>query len=582
MPPFFLLNTGAFPSFIFSKDTIKRSVSFKKRLIFSFFLVAILVVTAQFALLYRTGNRVLLEEIRKRLNNVVCAASQFVPHDAHEALSSPTQESSDTYKRAVAPLEAILKNTPRVRYIYTIKRVNGRYFFILDASPPGDHDHDGVDDKAHVMQEYTEINIETKDIIDAALDTGKAITQTNLLTDRWGTFLSSFAPLRAPDGTIYAVVGVDMEVDELKKNLSHFRDPALMSLLIGLFLALLLSTALASYFKKMLGHFKKAITHLADDKEERDRSQELNIASQSNDEFGEIIRTVDDMQALIMKQKQTLREQIRQLKLQSEDMRDAHRQTESALTALKATQVSLVQTQKLAALGQLGASLAHELNTPIAAALETSRQILEETSPTHPDYALFSQLKLACEHMAKVVKSISIFSRQQSLERAPISIQHAIDNALVLVGHRLKKEGIAVRLQAASPHAIVFGNLPQLQELFINLFVNACDAMDGKNGDREKFIDISTHILEQENMSTLRIQISDNGHGISSTIESEIFNPFFTTKPSEKGTGLGLSICYGIVKSHGGDIHISTAHNAGACFEITLPLYHQAREGSVP
>ena len=128
-----------------------------------------------------------------------------------------------------------------------------------------------------------------------------------------------------------------MEVDELKKNLSHFRDPALMSLLIGLLLALLLSTALASYFKKMLGHFKKAITHLADDKEERDRSQEHNIASQSNDEFGEIIRTVDDMQALIMKQKQTLREQIRQLKLQSEDMRDAHRQTESALTALKAT-----------------------------------------------------------------------------------------------------------------------------------------------------------------------------------------------------------------------------------------------------
>lgn len=526
-----------------------------------------IVVGVEFLLLYRTSYQVIFREIQDKLIAISKTASLLVPYESHEQFTDPVQETGTAYTQAIAPLAAFLTQLPRIRYVYTMKKINSRYYFILDPTPEGDHDGDGVDDKSHIMQEYGDIADETKKIIDDVLATGKARAQDTITTDQWGTFLSSFAPLHTPDGHIYGVIGVDLQLDQLKRDLALFQRPALLSLLAGLLAAVILSALLASYHRKILAKFKQAIEGLSSDKDTDPPFKE------SDDEFGQIGQTVYHMRDVIFTQKQTLREKIRELEIQSSEIRQAHQRTLHTLDALQSTQSALIQSQKLAALGQLGAGLAHELNSPLAAVLEMSRQLLEETPPDHPDHDLFSQLQLACEHMSRVVKSISSFSRQTTSERALVSVQQAMDNALVLLNHRLKAENVQIQKHFLTRSPIVWGSLAKLQEVFLNLYINACDAMEGNASECDKVLGLTVMLALHDNKYWVSIQISDTGPGISPDIMDQIFNPFFTTKETGKGTGLGLSICYGIIQDHGGSIHVlETDKTRGTTFEVLLPL----------
>ncbi len=549
-------------------------MSFRNRLVLTFFCLAIAISGIQFLLLYRASRHSVLEEVRLHLMTLAETASLAVSYEKHEALKDPTQKRSALYKEVSAPLQPLLENWPQIIYLYTLKKIDNRYYFVLDIEAPKKQGpFQEEPEYADIMQEYDDINPETIRAIEQVYLTKKPEAETTLTTDQWGTFISGFAPLTAPNGDIYGVLGVDMRVDELERHLSSFRNSFFLSFGLGVLITIILSTMFSSYLRTILSRFEMAIDYM-----QRDQHLELPFKN-PKDEFGRIAQKFYDMHLLVSSQKRILRDQIAKLEMQTREISDAHANVATALDALKTAQTTLVQSQKLAALGELGAGLAHELNSPLAAALEVSRQLLEEINPDHPDYPLFVELKTACEYMAKIIRSISLFSRQSAADRAPVNIREAIENALILVGHRIKKWNVLLKTEFEEHNPMVWGNLLSLEEALLNLIINACDAMEGLLPDtavRCLLIEVipsgtgfpSSHIV---------IRISDTGPGISPDVRDKIFQPFFTTKPEGKGTGLGLSITYGILKDLGGEISLHS-EKTGTRFEIRLPRYRTHSE----
>lgn len=234
------------------------------------------------------------------------------------------------------------------------------------------------------------------------------------------------------------------------------------------------------------------------------------------------------------------------------------------LDTLQATEAQLVRSENLASIGQLAAGVAHELNNPLGTVLLYADALLRETEASDQHQSDLKTIVKEVQRCKNIVAALLDFARQRQS-----TVQDVDLNKLVL--SILDVEKIHPRYQAVSFVLELDSNLPpiqadptQLREVFINLIMNAAEAMpDGGQ------ITLRT-IADPPEMVT--IEVSDTGSGISTENLSKIFNPFFTTKPLGKGTGLGLAITYGIVKLHRGQIDVKSRIGEGTTFSITLPL----------
>src|SRR6266853_607176 len=247
---------------------------------------------------------------------------------------------------------------------------------------------------------------------------------------------------------------------------------------------------------------------------------------------------------------------------------------------LRDKQEQLVQAGKLATLGELTTGVAHELNNPlnniglfvgnavdlIEFAATDKRQIVGEL-----DHAM-QQVRKATE----IISHLRTFGRAAPASREPMSLRLVIDRALSLMQEQLRLREIEVTVDLGSEEPTVLGNSIQLEQVFINLFTNARDAVADSI---RKAIRISASVGSE----SADVAFADTGHGISPGLERRIFDPFFTTKEVGKGTGLGLSITYGIVKEHGGTISVVSRPDEGTTFLIRLPLAGpDAKDTSAP
>jgi signal transduction histidine kinase/CheY-like chemotaxis protein len=239
------------------------------------------------------------------------------------------------------------------------------------------------------------------------------------------------------------------------------------------------------------------------------------------------------------------------------------------ITAQRLIQSKLLQTEKMAALGQLVSGIAHELNNPLTSIQGYAQLLLSRRSATDraEDAARISQ---EAERAGRIVKNLLLFSREAKPEKRPVHLNEVIERTLSLCSYELKLENIEVELALDTDLPQVHADAAQLQQVVLNLIVNAEQAIVMARGEepRDGHILIRTRRVARERLT---MEISDDGPGIPAEISSRIFDPFFTTKPPGAGTGLGLSIIYGIVQEHGGEVTVDSLPGRGATMVVELP-----------
>lgn len=257
----------------------------------------------------------------------------------------------------------------------------------------------------------------------------------------------------------------------------------------------------------------------------------------------------------------TIEEQNRKLKQWNEML---EQKVEERTRALQEAQSQLIQSEKMASLGILAGGVAHEINNPLGGILGIAQLLLME----RPDQGRLTQdlktIEQAALHCAEIVKNLLTFSRISDQDsREPMVIPELVDQVLLLIGHLFRQNNIEVRKEFSPDFPVLQTNRTQIQQVFINLLVNAQQAM-GKGGN--VFIRGRT----MKNGEVL-IEIQDQGCGIPESIQDKIFDPFFTTKEEGQGTGLGLSVSYRIVQEHGGRIMVDTKNGQGTSMKIIFP-----------
>ncbi|MGC2271875.1 MAG: ATP-binding protein, partial [Candidatus Sulfotelmatobacter sp.] len=240
-----------------------------------------------------------------------------------------------------------------------------------------------------------------------------------------------------------------------------------------------------------------------------------------------------------------------------------YEETCKAYEDLRRTQEQLLQSEKMSAVGQLIAGVAHELNNPLTAILGYA-QLLESEGLNERAQDYVGKMFKQAQRTHRVVQNLLSFARQRKPERAEVDVRKVLEETLTLRDFDLKVNNIVVEKDLGADPALVVADPHQIEQVFLNIINNAVDAVleTGRSGK----LKIRVYCASGD----VCAQFADDGPGIKDP--KRIFDPFYTTKNVGKGTGLGLSICYGIVKEHGGDI---TAHNAsegGAVIEVRLPM----------
>ncbi len=223
----------------------------------------------------------------------------------------------------------------------------------------------------------------------------------------------------------------------------------------------------------------------------------------------------------------------------------------------------LVQADKLSSIGLLAAGVAHEVNTPLAVISTYAQMLAKQISGDDQKSKLLDKIAKQTFRASEIVNSLLSFSRTSPTEFVEVDVNRVIQETLNLVEHQLEKSNIKVELDLAPALGGVKGNSGKLQQVFLNLFLNARDAMESGGT-------LSVRTRCEEGFA--HIDVVDSGQGIPPEHMARIYDPFFTTKGAKKGTGLGLSVTYGIVREHGGTIEVDSRPGAGARFHVELPL----------
>ena len=241
---------------------------------------------------------------------------------------------------------------------------------------------------------------------------------------------------------------------------------------------------------------------------------------------------------------------------------------------LQAAHRKLLQADRLASLGQLSASVAHEINNPISGVLNLSilleRLMANGAFPTGREAEFrkyLGQISAETARVGRIVSDLLAFSRRSRPQRVPADLNKLVVSTVGLVSHKLKMNNAEAVLDLQPDLPQVECDPSQMQQVILNLAMNGAEAMQPKGGGQ---LTVRTRLLTQEDC--VELCVSDTGEGISPENLAKIFDPFFTTKAEGKGVGLGLAVLYGIVKAHDGEVEVTSTKNIGTTFTVTIPL----------
>ncbi len=238
-----------------------------------------------------------------------------------------------------------------------------------------------------------------------------------------------------------------------------------------------------------------------------------------------------------------------------------------AQARLNAAQAQLLQSAKLAAVGELAASVAHEINNPLYAARNSLYLVEQELPPEAPQRTFLSIAQNELGRIARIITRMHDFYRPTRAELEPINMNDLLDETVELVQTHMRHSHVVVDTELTPDLPLLIAHADQLRQVFLNLMLNACDAMPSGG---TLYINTTYIPGKNDHPPSIAIRVSDTGVGIADEHQAHLFEPFYTTKP--QGTGLGLAISAHIVTQHAGHISVESAVGEGTTFTVTLPV----------
>ena len=326
---------------------------------------------------------------------------------------------------------------------------------------------------------------------------------------------------------------------------------------VAAFVAAVVGAALARSLASRVGTLVQGSRHIA----QGELDAEIEVAS--NDELGELAKAFNSMASSLSAARS-------EILLRTDEIRGwnvtLEKRVEEKTKELRDAQDLLLRSRSLAAIGSLGAGVAHEINNPLTAVLGLAQILLADLPEGHPARPLIQDIEEQAARIQGIVANLLRFSQKQSGEHfRPFDLSQVIDDALELCAPKtLADAGIAVVKHIPSPSPPVRGSALQVQAAVIQLIQNARAAMDAGGT-----LTLETTRPEDK---LLRLRVSDTGHGIKPEQLSRIFDPFFTTKAQRTDTGIGLSMVHKIIEDHGANIRVESEVGQGTTFWLTFPI----------
>ncbi len=381
----------------------------------------------------------------------------------------------------------------------------------------------------------------------AVLDEGKPWLTRAFVVNDW--YLTAYEPIKSVSGRTIGILYVGtLEKPYLDTASRVMRTFTLLAALCVVFLLVVLyfsTTRIIRPLQKMAAATREIAKGQLSHKVEMNSRDEIGALAESFNQMTDHLRGANEK---LVEWGKTLEKKV-----------------EERTQELREIQAHLIQSEKLASIGKLAAGVAHEINNPLGGILIYSHLILEDTPKGSPHCENLKKIVRETTRCKEIVKGLLDFARPKEPQMVPTDIHELLDKCLALMESHSLFQNIRIEKSYAPVCPRIIADSGQLQQVFMNIILNAAEAM---NGNGTLTLRTSLDPARQE----VAVEIADTGHGIKEEDKRRLFEPFFTTKEVGKGTGLGLAISYGIVKKHQGTIDVRSEAGQGAAFTVRLPL----------
>jgi two-component system NtrC family sensor kinase len=363
--------------------------------------------------------------------------------------------------------------------------------------------------------------------------------------------------------TVLGVLDVRMSLKQIDENLAESKWHMVLS---ALGTVLIIGVVSAGFINKVV---RRPVRKLIEGtKQVSDGNLEFRTSTDSKDELGDLAASFNKMAA-------DLKQAYDEIKRWSETLEEKVKQKTEELQKV---QNHIILMEKMASLGQLSATVAHELNNPLEGVLTYTKLLKKKLENRRLSDAeleeMVGQLTFIADETMRcgnIVKNLLLFSKTESAGFKPESINAILEKCIRLVAHHLEMHNIVLKKEFCQEVPLLLGDANQLQQAFLAITMNAVEAMPGGGT-------LTLRTTLREAGEAVEVGIADTGVGIAPGVLPRIFEPFFTTKSEGKGVGLGLSVAYGIVKRHDGRIAVDSAVDQGTTFTIVLPIHVRGKE----
>jgi two-component system NtrC family sensor kinase len=356
-------------------------------------------------------------------------------------------------------------------------------------------------------------------------------------------------PCHPKTTNVLGVLDTMISLEGFEKEKAQIYNRMILSGIISVIvLSFLLSLLLTRFVNRPIGRLLSATKKAALG------NLDQTVRVRTHDELGDLSDSFNNMISELKRSRDAIEEWTQTLE----------QRVQERTQELQRVQDQLIRAGKMAALGELAAGVAHEINNPLTGVLTFSSLMLKKADEDHPWKKDLQNIVQQTTRCRNIVRGLLDFARQRKPDKKEWDIQTLLDNTVSLVEKQARFQNIKMVKEFKTGIPLLFVDADQIQQVFMNILLNAADAMAGNGGTLTIKTDLKDKMAE--------VSFTDTGCGMTKEHLSKLFAPFFTTKEIGKGTGLGLAISYGIIQSHNGDIEVESQVDKGSTFRIKLPI----------